>query len=999
MKAPGILLGLLVTAALPAQEPPTLEPGKPLEGAIAGGEKRSYAISLEAGQHATVTIAHHGVHVLTRLFGPDSKLLVRVGEETFPEGSETLEFVAAEARPCRIEMEAEFLGTGGRYRVTLGGVRAATEQDRLLFEVETLRSRAAVLMTGTGQFDRALPLLERATHISEGQLGPSHPEIARVLDWLGWADYEKGDYEKAEAAERRAVDMFAQTLGPEHPETIAAKRRLGSLYATRGDYDDAEKLLGECFETVARIAGADDGELAVYLRELARLHLARGEGDRAIQEMEKSLAIGEKSLGPDHPDLGMTLNNLGMLYNTRKEFQSAEPLLERALAIEEKEFGEQDLALALPLQNLGMIAQEFRHDWPRALQYYWRAEAIQEKARGPEHPRVAELLNNIANVYKSTGDYKRAVELHTRCYAIWEKALGPYHANTLLSLGNLARTYAGMGDIPNAVKFQALTDTAIEKNLTMNLAIGSERQKLAYFESLSDRTDRTISLHVKLAPDNPAARDLAVLVILQRKGRVLDAMSNTMALLRQQLDAPDRALLDELNTTTAKVARLALSGPQKLSTAEYRSQLQSGEAQKEKLEEEIARRSASFRAQSQAVTVEAVKAAIPADAALVEFAVYRPFDPRAIGNESAYGEPRYIAYILRAGAEAGWRDLGLARPIDAAVAALRQAVRDPERKDVRELARAADEKIMRPVRALCGSARHLLISPDGPLDLIPMETLIDERGRYLVERYSISYLTSGRDLLRLQVSRNSLGPPLILADPWFGEPGSAGAQTRGNSAQSLYFAPLSATAQEAAAIQSRFPDARVLTGRQATKTALEQANAPEILHIATHGFFLDANGGGPIEGTRAISARARIGNPLLRSGLALAGANLSSSRDDGVLTALEASGLNLWGTRLVTLSACDTGVGEVRNGEGVYGLRRAFVVAGAETLVMSLWAISDYVTREVMTGYYNGLKRGLGRAEALRQAQLAMLQHKERQHPFYWAGFIASGDWRSLNGR
>ncbi len=139
----------------------------------------------------------------------------------------------------------------------------------------------------------------------------------------------------------------------------------------------------------------------------------------------------------------------------------------------------------------------------------------------------------------------------------------------------------------------------------------------------------------------------------------------------------------------------------------------------------------------------------------------------------------------------------------------------------------------------------------------------------------------------------------------------------------------------------------------------------------------------------------------LRSGLAFAGANLRQHRDtdDGILTALEASGLNLWGTKLVVLSACDTGVGEVRNGEGVYGLRRSFFLAGAESLVMSLWPASDYTTRELMTGYYRNLKAGLGRGEALRQVQLDMLKRNPKLHPFYWANFIQSGEWADLNGK
>ena len=177
-----------------------------------------------------------------------------------------------------------------------------------------------------------------------------------------------------------------------------------------------------------------------------------------------------------------------------------------------------------------------------------------------------------------------------------------------------------------------------------------------------------------------------------------------------------------------------------------------------------------------------------------------------------------------------------------------------------------------------------------------------------------------------------------------------------------------------------------------------------MLHIASHGFFLEdgAREGAPVPavaGARASDVGATIENPLLRSGIALAGANLDHDvGGDGILTGLEASGLNLWGTQLVTLSACDTGVGEVRNGEGVYGLRRAFLLAGTETLVMSLWPVSDYVARETMVTYYAGLRAGLGRGEALRQAKLAMLKRKVRQHPFYWASFIQSGEWASLDG-
>ncbi len=288
-----------------------------------------------------------------------------------------------------------------------------------------------------------------------------------------------------------------------------------------------------------------------------------------------------------------------------------------------------------------------------------------------------------------------------------------------------------------------------------------------------------------------------------------------------------------------------------------------------------------------------------------------------------------------------------------------------------------------PLKSSLGDATHLLISPDGPLNLIPFEALRDGR-RYLVEDHLISYVTSGRDLLRTTTPRPRSRGFVVFADPDFGPPRGEQSPSR-TDRPAQYFARLGATLGEAQRIVDIFPDATVRSAGQATEGALKALHAPRVLHIATHGFF---------------RADAGIENPLLRSGLALAGANLPrGGNDDGILTALEAANLDLWGTRLVALSACDTGVGVVRNGEGVYGLRRAFFLAGAETLVMSLWPVSDVITREMMSGYYAGLKQGLGRGAALRRMQVQMLKRPGRAHPFYWASFIQAGNWRSLDSR
>ena len=317
------------------------------------------------------------------------------------------------------------------------------------------------------------------------------------------------------------------------------------------------------------------------------------------------------------------------------------------------------------------------------------------------------------------------------------------------------------------------------------------------------------------------------------------------------------------------------------------------------------------------------------------------------------------------------------------------------------------------------TAEHLLLAPDGQLNLIPFAALVDDNQRYLVERYRLTHLTSGRDLLKVPAPASS-NPPLLLGNPDYSQaaqPATVATQrgvelSRAPDLRELQFAQLPGTEAEVRAIAPLLGQATVLTGPAATETALKQAQAPRILHIATHGFFLEdvapapsslaqraAPNISPTMGMRTPISRPNTSqtHPLLRSGLALAGFNpRQSTPDDGVLTALEASTLNLQGTQLVVLSACETGVGDVATGEGVYGLRRALTLAGAESLLTSLWQVDDQATKELIVDYYQRLLNQSGRSEALRQAQLAMLQNPTYQHPYYWAALVFSGNWRPL---
>ena len=1018
------------TLAPGAQQVTSLEKGDSATREISGGQTQQFQLRATEGQFVSVIVEQRGVDVGESLFAPDGRLLATFNEEARAQGEERADFVAETTGVYRLDVKATAKNTSGSYEIRLTEIRAATEQEKQVYEARKLSTQAA-LLNDAGNYEEGRALAAHALDLSEKALGRDAVYVAYLLNQLGRLQRSRGELANAEASLQRALEINERVLGSEHPQTIDSITGLGLVARSRNDFAKAGPLFEKALAITEKVFGQDHPRVVSCLINLAALHVDLEDLTQGKREDERALAIAERTLEPDNLLTARVLNNLGNLYRLENDNQRGESLLQRALAIYEKKFGAEHPFVADTLQNLGIIARE-RKDYARALELYNRALRIRERALGAEHPNVAALINNIANLQHAQGDYAKELELQARVLDIAEKKVGPYHGLTLTSLANIARAYAAQGDMEHALKFQTLLDERGEIAVASDLTIGSERQKLSYLDSLSEDTDRSISFHVALAPDDRRAAELAALVLLQRKGRVLDAVADNLKALREHADADDQKLLDQLNLASSELAKLVLNGLQKRSPDEYQQQIAALEEKKEKLEAEISARSAEFRAQSQPVTLAAVQAAIPPHAALVEFAVYRPYDPKAVSDREAYGKPRYVAYVLRGQGDVRWRELGEAREMDARVDALRQALLDPQRRDVRQLARAVDAQLMQPLRPLLDDATQLLISPDGQLNLLPFQALIDEQNRYLVERYAFTYLTSGRDLLRLQVARASKSAPLVIANPAFGESAkeqNAQATTKEQTAKAtrkpaepkarrrsvsdarslseLYFPPLGSTAEEADAIRKLFPDAHLLTGESATTNALKLTVAPRILHIATHGFFLQTPQAVADAGARAatttpgMEAAAESDNPLLRSGLALAGANLrgAAATDDGILTALEASGLNLWGTKLVVLSACDTGLGEVHNGEGVYGLRRALVLAGAETLVMSLWPASDYSTRTLMTSYYRNLKQGLGRGAALRQVQLEMLKRNPQLHPFYWANFIQSGEWANLDDR
>lgn len=889
-----------------------------------------------------------------------------------------------------------------------------------------------------GDFRGAEAMFRDSLAIRERLLGPVHRDVAISLNNLAVTYQELGDYTRAESLHLRSL-AIAEAAVPPHTDLVAASlNNLGNLYGDLGDYVQAERMLTRSvalFES-AQATGptsaakeakeSPSADLAMALGNLAVLYGDMGHFERAEQLHVRGAATMESALGPAHPRLGNLLNNHANLFMRQGRYDKALPLLERSLAIWEGSMGPHHPFVAAAMANLALAHQglgQLQHAEP----LYRRSMEIVEHTLGPAHPGMAIVLEGMAGLRREEGQAAVAEELHERSRAIAEAALGPMHPMVAKSLSGAARAAWSQRDTERAAKYLERAAPIEENNLTHLLVSGSEEQKRAYVETLRSSTDLAISLHLDSGSRDRVTARLAATAVLRRKGRVLDAVIEATGALRQRLDAADQSLLDQLGAIRAERARMALrlqgrmqieDESSVLELAQLRAQGVQLEERQQALEAGISERSSEFRSRLKPAGIERVQSALPPDAALVEWVVYRPVDPHAKPLATTGAPARYAAFVLRSQSDPVWVDLGEAEEVDRAVNRLRRALSDPRRSDFASLARSLEALVFAPLRPHLQSTtlqptKQLLLSPDGLLNLVPFAALQDARHEYLIERFRLSYLGSGRDLLRAQPDSMSGGFGLVLAAPDFDADlspaldargdGSKAPQTRGETLgthrsaaargerRPPTFEPLPETAREAREIEGIVPGMREATGWRASKRALQQEHRPPFLHIATHGFFRDSG---------SDEESVRLQDSLLRSGLALAGANGArrGARDEGIMTALEVAGLDLWGTQLVVLSACDTGVGDVRSGEGVYGLRRALVMAGSQTQVVSLWKIDDEATRALMVAYYRGLMRAQGRAEALRQVQLRFIKRQAPfNHPYYWAGFIASGAWSPLS--
>jgi tetratricopeptide (TPR) repeat protein len=892
-------------------------------------------------------------------------------------------------------------------------------------DVAASLNNLATLYKEQGRYDKGGPLLQRALAIWEAALGKNHPLVAAGLFNLGVLYKEQGLYDRVEPLLERALAIDEAALGKTHPLVATILRNIAVLYADQGLYSRAEPIFQRSLALREAALGKTHPDIATSIYSLAKLYSDQGLFDRAVPLYERALSIQEAALGKNHTLVASSLHNLAAVYTEQGLYKQAEPLFQRALAIREEVLGKNNPDVASTLNNMALL-YAYQGFYDRAEPLYQRALAIREVALGKNHNLVAESLDGLAQVYAKRGLYSRAEPLYQRALSIQEATFGKSHPQSASLINNFALLKLAQHRLGEAVPLFTRAFAISEQRLRLEGLDFSESRLASFLRFLRTDEERLYAL-LRAYPDNASVRRLALSAALLFKGRSVEETADISRTIYRSLDAQEHDTFERLRGLRTQLARLYLQGPGSRPLADYQQQLKELTEQGDALEADLAQRSAPLRAvtelPSPADIVDRVAQALPKDGALVEFITYkdRPLEPHA----PARSQLRYLALVLLPDATVRVRDLGPAEPMDLAASHLRDALANQAaayQTHAREVYRLA----FQPLLPLLGKTRRLFLSPDGQLALVPFAALHDGH-QFLLESFDFTYLSSGKELLPRPQEVAPAASVVVLADPDFGaqlpKPAPSGAEAsapaeRSTSLERFFSSlaeepekrswelmPLPGTRQEAEAIQRLLPQAQLFLGAAATKQRLLHLPTPGILHVATHGFFLE-DVAAPM-GSRAVghfgalgedTSAARPPDPLLRSGLLLAGAStLTSSTtgstqlppDSSLVTALELAGLNLWGTQLVVLSACDTGRGDIKLGQGVYGLRRSLAVAGAETVVMSLWKVEDQTTSTLMEAYYRNLLAGQGRAAALREAMREL--RTTLPHPHFWAPFIALG--------
>jgi CHAT domain-containing protein/tetratricopeptide (TPR) repeat protein len=741
-----------------------------------------------------------------------------------------------------------------------------------------------------------------------------------------------------------------------------------------------------------QLLGKRHPDYANSLNNLAGLYRAMGEHPKALPLLLEARELRAKGLGQRHPDYAGSLNNLAALYQEMGEHGKALPLLLEARELRAKGLGQKHPDYAQSLNNLAALYRAMGEPG-KALPLVLKARALRAKVLGQRHPDYAGSLTNLAALYRDLGEPGKALPLLREARARTAKLLGERHPDYATSLNNLAGLYQEMGEHPKALPPAREALAVLDGFLENGFDSLGETQRLQLTAHVLHNLGVLLSLQQQLKRPAPECYS----AVLRWKGRVAQrGRLDRLRLAHPQLKEP----VQELQGLLGRLARVGLLTPEPKRHESWLKQLQALSEERDRLEADLAQRSSLLPRDKERrlLSPEQLSQALPHGVAFLDLLEYWHITVPPGGKGQARGEWRLLAFVLRRGKPPAAVPLGALAPVSAAVLRWRKEVEKPPLRANRQVIARSGQTLHRllwlPLLQHLGGAKAVLVAPDGVLCAFPLAALPGSKaGTFLIEEVALAQVSSGQHLFELlQPAGKPREGQGVLA---------VGGVDYGKGSR---FDPLPGAKAEADRVAGLFrrsfpPEPRAsLSGAKASVQAVQQTlrrQRPRFVHLATHGYFeppqrverllrgLAARKDGGALGREQTTTLASL--PLLRSGLALAGANRQGESDDprtpaGVLTGQDVEGLDLRGCEVAVLSACQTALGDLKRSQGVLGLQRSFHAAGVKTLVTSLWSVHDVATVELMDEFYQRLwgKPKVSRLEALRQAQLAILRDPAR---------------------
>jgi CHAT domain-containing protein/predicted negative regulator of RcsB-dependent stress response len=1041
------------------QESSSLELSKPIERELSGGKSHFYKITMSSGQFLHIEVRQRGIDVVVILYAPDGKKISETDSNHLIEGSETVLAIAEAPGAYLIEARSpEKTAKTGRYEIKIEELRAATSEDKYQVAGEVIFREAEMLDNGTleakrksiEKYHEALELYRKArdldgeaqtlnnigtVYLSLGEtrkaldkynealpirraLGDRRGEATTLSD-IGLAYRSLGETRKALEKYIDALPIL-QEVGDRAGAAVILSN-LGGAYRSLGEMQKALEKYNEALP-ILRAVGAR-GAAASTLNNIGTVYRLLGETPKALDKYNEALPIFQ-AVG-DRSGAAVTLNNIGVVYQLLGETRKALGKFNEALPIR-RALGDRR-GEASALNNIGGVYRSLG-ETQKALEKYNEALPIFQAVG--DRREEANTLNNIGIVYNSLGEIQKALEKYNEALPLWRLVGDPNgEADTLLGVAQLEQKRG------NLTQARQIIEQAVGLIESLSANIAGQALRASYFASRHEFFESYIDVLMQMSKQNPAAAFDAVALAVSERARarsLLELLKEARADIRQGVDSSllerERSLQQQLNTKAAAQVSLLNRKHTPEQAESAAKEIASITTEYEELQGKIRASSPRYAALTQPQTLN------------LSGIQQQLLDPQTLLLEYSLGENASYLFVVsqtslssyqlpkRTEIEAATRRvyelLTAPQPRPGEAEAKRRARVEEARANYWPQAAVLSRMLLGPAASQLGKKR-LVIVADGALQYVPFAALPspspgndEERNsgaepQPLFVEHEIVSLPSASTLATLRREMAGRKPAekslAVLADPVFTdddmrvrrEMGQADPKEKTRSADSEKidigfmqmsrsgretgvideggFGRLLSKRREATGILALVPERermRALDFEASRTTALRpELGEYRIVHFATYGMLNNIH-------------------PEL-SGIVLSLVDKAGHQQDGFLRLLDIYNLKL-PAELVVLSACQTGLGKEIRGEGLIGLTRGFMYAGAPRIVASLWKVDDRATSELMKRFYLGLlgPEALSPAGALRQAQLSIWKQKQWRAPYYWAAFVLQGEWK-----